>query len=135
LRADTLGDECAEDRRRQLRQPGDADPVQIGLETGQVMPVGNDRFRAQAALGGQVLEEPGTVMAKGSSRRGRPMRSKPGSTHRQHLLDCAADVRSRLLATAERCHPHRGFLAKTGLDLTIREPPKLKIFRCRLPPP
>jgi hypothetical protein len=53
-----LGDERAEDRRRQLRQTGDADLVQVGLGPGQVMPVAHDRFRAQAALGGQVLEEP-----------------------------------------------------------------------------
>jgi hypothetical protein len=102
-----LGDERAEDRRRQLRQPGNANPVQVGLETGQVMPVAHDRLRAQAALGDQVLEEPRHRPGEGQITARPASALETGQHDRQHLLDRAADLPSRLLATAERGHPHR----------------------------
>jgi len=93
--------------RRQLRQPGNADPAQVGLETGQVMPVAHDRLRAQATLGGQVLEEPRHRPGEGQITARPATALETGQHHRQHLLDRAADLPSRLLATAERGHPHR----------------------------
>ena len=106
-RPGALGDERAEDRRRQLRQPGDADPVQVGLEAGQVMPVAHDRLRAQAALGGQVLEEPRHRAGEGQLTVRPAGALEAGQHDRQHLLDRAADLRSGIPATAERSHPHR----------------------------
>jgi hypothetical protein len=103
-----LGDERTEDRRRQLRQAGDAEPVQIGLEAGQVMPVGHDRFGAQAALGGQIAEEPRHRAGEGQLTARPAGALEIGQDDRQHLLDRAADLDSGTWATAVRGHPHGG---------------------------
>ena len=56
---------------------------------GQVMPAGHHRFRAQAALGGQVPEEPaGAARAEGSSRCGPASALQAGS-----ICSTAADLR------------------------------------------
>ena len=106
-RTGALGDERAEDHRRQLRHLGHADPVQVGLEAGQVMPVGHDRLRAQATLGGQVVEEPRHRAGEGQLAARLAGALEAGQDDSQHLLDAAADLGSRRLATAERRHPHR----------------------------
>jgi hypothetical protein len=77
---EALGHERAEDGRRQLAQPGDADPVQVGLEAGQVMPLVHDRLRAQAPLGDQVAGEPRRRAAEGQLTARRPVPAKPGRT-------------------------------------------------------
>jgi hypothetical protein len=103
----TLGDERAEDRRRQVLQPGDADPAQVGLEAGQVMPVAHNRLRAQATLGGQVVEESRHQAGEGQLTARPAGALETGQHDRQHLLDHAANLCSRRPATAKRTHPHR----------------------------
>ena len=105
-RTGALGDERAEDRRRQVLQPGDADLLQVGLEARQVMPVGHDRLRAQAALVGQVLEEPRHRAGEGQLTVRPACALEAGQDHRQHLLDRAADFGSGSPAAAVCGRPH-----------------------------
>ena len=71
------------------------------------MPVGHDRFRAQATLGGQVVEEPRHRAGEGQLAARPAGALEAGQDDGQHLLDAAADIGSRCLATAERSHSHR----------------------------
>jgi len=105
-RTGALGDERAEDRRRQVLQPGDADLLQVRLEARQVMPVTHDRLRAQAALLGQVLEEPRHRAGEGQLTARPAGALEAGQDHRQHLPGRATDLGSGSPAAAPRGHPH-----------------------------
>ncbi len=70
--ARAISDERAQDRRRELRELRDTDPLQKQLKAPQMMPVAINRHRPQPTLQFQVLKETGHRLTNGYGQRIRP---------------------------------------------------------------
>ncbi len=102
-RSGALDDEGGQDRRRELPDRLDTDPLEVGLEANEVMTIGEHRGRTQATLLDQVVEETRDHSGEGLGVVRPAGGLEAGEHDREQLLDRAADLLRHRPRRASAC--------------------------------